>query len=270
MAVFARHFSEMRVSVDMGLRVVAGLLFCCALVPARAQTISVSEQYLFQAANAERAQRGLPALRWDVALYRAAQRHALEMARRQSISHQYPGELELADRGKTAGAKFSVISENVAEGGTALRIHDAWMNSPGHRENLLDPRVDAVGISVLQRDGQLYAVQDFERTVATLSLADQEKLVARLMLAAGSIRILPDSEDARQTCELSKGYAGPRQPNFVTHFTAGDLSRIPDSLVAQIQSGRYLEASVGACASKNSGAFTTYNIAVMLYQSAPM
>src|ERR1700742_3316719 len=168
--VFARHFSRMRVSVHMGLHVVAGLLFCLVFLSASAQTISVSEQYLFQAANAERAQRGLPALRWDAALYRAAQRHAQEMAERQSISHQYPGEPELADRGKNAGARFSVISENVAEAGTAVRIHDAWMNSPGHRENLLDPRVDAVGISVRSRNGQLYAVQDFERKVESLTL----------------------------------------------------------------------------------------------------
>src|SRR6185312_13054747 len=250
----------------MGLRLVAGLLFGFVLAPVRAQAISVAEQYLFQAANAERAQRGLPALRWDDVLYRAAQKHAQEMAKRESISHQYPGEPELADRGKSAGAKFSVIAENVAEAGTAVRIHDAWMNSAGHRANLLDPRVDAVGISVLQRDGQLYAVQDFERTVAILSVESQEKVVARLMLAAGSIKILPESDDARQTCAMSKGYSGVREPNFVTHFTAVDLSRIPDSLVAQIQSGRYREAVVGACASKNSGAFTTYNIAVMLYQ----
>lgn len=250
----------------MGLRFVACLVFLSAWVPVRAQAVSVAEQYLFQAANAERASRGLPVLRWDAALYRAARLHAQQMASRASISHQYPGEPELATRGKNAGAKFSVIAENVAEAGTAVRIHDAWMNSPGHRENLLDPRVDAVGISVLQRDGQLYAVQDFERSVVTLSVDDQEKVVTRLMLAAGRITILQEPDDARQTCTLSKGYSGARMPNFVTHFTAGDLSRIPESLVAQIQSGRYREASVGACASKGSGAFTTYNIAVMLYQ----
>jgi len=118
---------------------------------------SVAEQYLFSAANAERLQRGLPPLHWDAALYRAAQGHAQEMAARASISHQYPGEAELADRGRRAGARFSEIAENVAEAPTAVRIHDAWMNSPGHRANLLDPQVDSVGISVLRRDGQLLA-----------------------------------------------------------------------------------------------------------------
>jgi hypothetical protein len=251
----------------MKFRMIAVLLFCSwAGAVARAQQISIAEQYLFQAANAERASRGLTALRWDSALYRAAQGHAQQMAARRNISHQYPGELELADRGKSAGAKFSVIAENVAEAETAVRIHDAWMNSPGHRANLLDPRVDAVGISVLQRDGQLYAVQDFERSVATLSVDAQEQTVARLMLAAGQINILPGSDDARRTCAMERGYSGDRQPNFVTRFTAGDLSRIPDSLRAQLQSGRYREAVVGACDTKESGPFTSYNIAVILYQ----
>ncbi len=146
----------------MVFRLFAGLLFCGALLPARAQAVSVAEQYLFQAANAERASRGLPTLRWDTGLYHAAQGHCWQMAQRESISHQYPGEPELASRGKNAGARFSMIAENVAEAQTAVRIHDAWMNSPGHRANLLDPHLDAVGISVRSRNGQLYAVQDFE------------------------------------------------------------------------------------------------------------
>ena len=123
--------------------------------------VSVAEQYLFTAANAERVQRGLQPLRWDGALYRAAQGHVQEMASRASISHQYSGELELAARGRQAGARFSSISENVAQASTAVRIQDAWMNSTGHRDNLLDPLIDAVGISVLRRNGQLYAVEDF-------------------------------------------------------------------------------------------------------------
>ncbi len=64
-------------------------------------------------------------------------------------------------RGQAAGARFSVISENVAEAPSALMIQDAWMNSPKHRENLLDPRVDSIGIRVIARGDRLYAVEDF-------------------------------------------------------------------------------------------------------------
>jgi len=249
----------------MGLRLLAGLLVCCSVSPVCAQAVSVSEQYLFQAANAERAQRGLPTLHWDAALYRAAQGHALEMAKRESISHQYPGEPELATRGKTAGARFSMIAENVAEAQTAVRIHDAWMNSPGHRANLLDPHVDAVGISVRSRNGQLYAVQDFERSVESLTLEQQEQTVAKLIAAAGPVTISPAADDARQTCAQSTGFAGSRQPTFVMRYTSDDLLRIPDALKVRVASGRYSEAMVGACEAAGKQPFSTYSIAVLLY-----
>ena len=226
---------------------------------------SVSEQYLFAAANGERMHRGLPALRWDAALYRAAQAHAQQMAARASISHQYPGEAELADRGRLAGARFSEIAENVAEAPTAVRIHEAWMNSPGHRANLLDPQVDSVGISVLRRDGQLYAVQDFGRTVATLSFAQQENKVGALLQSVAPIEVLPASEDVRRTCSMDTGYSGTRRPWFVMRYTAGDLTRLPDALKVQLGSGKFHQAAVGACAARGGQAFTSFNIAVLLY-----
>ena len=251
----------------MGLRLIAVVFLLCsgAEVRLHAQRPSVAEQYLFQAANAERSQRGLPTLRWDTSLYRAAHGHAQQMAARASISHQYTGEPELADRGKAAGAKFSLIAENVAEAQTAVRIHDAWMNSPGHRANLLDPHVDAVGISVLQRDGQLYAVQDFERSVATLSFEAQEQVVAQLVAAAGQVTVLPSSDDARRTCALETGYAGSRQPWFVMRYTSGDLAQIPDALKTKIATGKFHEAVVGACSPAGNQPFSSYSIAVLLY-----
>jgi len=232
--------------------------------PQRSQ-ISVAEQYLFAAANAERTQRGLQPLQWDVALYRAAQAHAQQMAARASISHQYPGEAELAERGRAAGARFNFIAENVAEAPTALRIHDAWMNSPGHRANLLDPKADSVGISVINRDGQLYAVQDFDRTVAVLSFAQQESAVSSLLLSTAPLELLPASNDVRRTCTMDTGYAGQRRPSFVMRYTAGDLARLPDALKTELASGKYHQAAVGACSAHDGQPFSSFNIAVLLY-----
>ena len=235
--------------------------------PSKAQsdTRSVAEQYLFQAANAERAQRGLPALQWDEALHRAAINHAIEMARRRSISHQYPGEAELSERGQQAGAHFSVIAENVAEAPTAVRIHDAWMKSEHHRENLLDPRLTSIAISVILRDGELYAVQDFERSVAALSYTEQENAVAALLTAAAPVQLVDDNADARRSCELDTGYAGSRRPYFVMRFTSGDLDRLPDALRQRLATGKYRQAAVGACALHERQPFSAYSIAVLLY-----
>lgn len=225
---------------------------------------TVSEQYLFQAANAERVQRGLQPLRWDGSLYRAAINHAREMAQRQSISHQYPGEAELTERGKLAGARFSTIAENVAMAPTAPTIHRAWMNSEGHRDNLLDPTVDSVGISVLSRNGELYAVEDFDRSVQRMTLEEQESQVAELVQETARVSVA-SSDDARATCRMETGYAGSRQPWFVMRYTAGDLSRLPDQLKAKLATGKFHQAVVGACAGKQKQAFTSFNIAVLLY-----
>lgn len=228
-------------------------------------TGSVAEQYLFSAANAERAQRGLQPLRWDETLHRAAQRHAGEMAARESISHQYPGELDLAARGRAAGAKFTVISENVAEAWSAPVIHDAWMQSPDHRANLLDPRVDSIGISVMRRGGQLYAVEDFDRAARNLSFEEQERAIVELLRAEASLSFLPNVEDARQTCAMDTGYAGVRKPWFVQRFTTATLDRLPETLRQKLATGKYHSAAVGACEVRDSGSFSPYGIAVLLF-----
>lgn len=233
-------------------------------VPACAQAPrTVSEQYLFQAANAERAQRGLPPLRWDVSLYKAAGNHAREMAQRESISHQYAGEAELTERGRMAGARFSTIAENVAMAPSAATIHTAWMNSPHHRENLLDPDVDSVGISVLQRKGELYAVEDFDRSVERLTLDEQEQEVAELLQRTAPVQVAT-SEEARQTCSMESGYVG-RRPWFVMRYTAGDLTRLPTELKTKLATGKFHQAVVGACDVPQKQAFTAFNIAVLLY-----
>jgi hypothetical protein len=228
--------------------------------------MSIAEQYLFRAANAEREQRGLRPLRWDERLSRAANEHAREMAARANISHQYRGEADLAVRGKMAGARFSVIAENVAEAPTAVTIHEAWMNSEGHRANLLDPHVDSVGISVLRRDGQLYAVEDFDRSVATLTFADQEDAVGTLLRQTGTVAVLPGTRDARRTCAMETGFAGQRRPWFVMRFTAGELNRLPSTLREQLASGRFREAVVGACSAEDEEGFTAFRIAVLLFR----
>lgn len=227
--------------------------------------MSVAEQYLFNAANAERTERGLAPLRWDPALYRAAALHVREMTARESISHQYPGEADLAARAGGAGAHFSFVAENVAMAPDAVRIHVAWMRSPGHRENLLDPRADRVGISVLSRNGEIYAVEDFDRGVAAMSFEEQEAAVANLLSATAGLNVQIADGAARSTCEMSTGYAGSRRPWFVMRFTTGELNALPEQLRTRLASGRYHQASIGACTLREAEPFSAYNIAVLLY-----
>jgi uncharacterized protein YkwD len=226
--------------------------------------LTVAEQYLFAAANQARVSQGLSPLRLDPVLTEASAQHAREMASHATISHQFEGEPELTTRGANAGAHFSVISENVGEAPTSVIIHDLWMQSPGHRANLLDPSVDSIGIAIVTRDNQLYAVEDFASTVKTLTLNQQERAVAGVIAQSG-MQVAETNDDARQTCTMSTGYAGSRQPWFIMRYTASSLNTIPSQLKSRLTSGRYHQAVVGACPPTRKSSFTAYNIAVLLY-----
>lgn len=229
---------------------------------------NVAEQYLLVAVNQERAARGLPELQNDPLLAQAAHVHAAQMARYNRISHQFPGEPDLAERGAQSGVRFSKISENVALGANAAALHEIWMSSKEHRNNLLDPNVNAIGVAVVSRGGQFYAVEDFGALVKSTPYSTQESAVTQLLIQRG-LAVGPASNtstlaEARQTCTMETGYAGQHKPWFVMRYTASRLNRLPEQLESRIQSGRYHRAVVGAC-SADHGSFTAYNVAVLLY-----
>lgn len=255
-------------------KLIAAIVFLFAVAPIlRAQSIfdttpSDAEQYLLAAANQDRIARGLQPLRLDPALTQAALAHAQEMAAHRGISHQFSDEPKLSERGAQAGVHFSLISENVAEAPAALMIHDLWMHSKGHRENLLDPNVDAVGISVIVRDHEYYAVEDFANLLQPLSFNAQESAVANLLAKSGmqiaNGKVMSE-QDARQTCSMSAGYVGSRQPWYIMRYTAHSVAELPAQLQSKLSSGRYHQAVVGACAENTQTSFASYNIAVLLY-----
>jgi uncharacterized protein YkwD len=234
---------------------------------ASANSTTVAEQYLLSAANQERESRGLQPLHRNPLLANAAAQHARLMAEHGGISHQFPGEAELTNRGASAGVPFSEISENVAEAPSVVQIHDMWMHSDHHRENLLDPNIDSAGISVVARNGELYAVEDFAKTVRAVNLKEQESAIASLVEQSGRVTLARDSDAvsaARQTCSTSTGFAGTRKPWFVMRFTSDSLNQIPGELKSKLATGKYHQAAVGACASEQSP-FTSYAFAVLLY-----
>jgi uncharacterized protein YkwD len=253
--------------------------------PISPDSITVAEQYLLAAANQERAALGLSQLHRDPRLAQAAAAHARQMAAHATISHQFSGESELTARGAAAGVPFSAISENVGEAPSAPQIHDLWMHSPHHRSNLLDPSIDVAGISVIARGNELFAVEDFARTVRSVSLEQQESAIAALVTQlsvqpAGPAANQPSpaahhpvtldlspttTSAARQTCAMDTGFAGPRKPWFVMRFTSDSLTQLPTELRSRIASGRYRQAAVGACPPPRDTPFTSYNLAVLLY-----
>jgi hypothetical protein len=218
--------------------------------------------------NQSRAQAGLGRLQWDAALASAAMRHCVRMAVEGPISHRYAGELDLAGRAGAAGAHFSLIEENIALGPYAATIHQGWLDSPGHRANLLNRDIDRVGIAVIAAHGVLYAAADYERGVVVMSQAQVEASIASLISVSG-VAVSSDPRAARASCAVERGVPasdGNGQPGFVMRWQDADLSHLPRPLTEHLASGQYRRAVVGSCPAKSvDGAFTVYRVAVLLY-----
>jgi hypothetical protein len=223
---------------------------------------------LMELANRARAQAGAQPLHWDSALAEAARKHTLRMVAEGPIAHRYPGELDVSERAGHAGAHFDLLEENVAIAATPEAIHDGWMHSKEHRDNLLNPQVDRVGIAIVASRGVLYATADYARGVEALSQVQVEAQIADLIRPSG-VKIRGDHSLARSACAMTSGF--PRSvdnagPGLVIRWQDSNLSQLPKGLVDNLASGSYHEAAIGSCEPKGvEGTFTMYRITVLLY-----
>jgi hypothetical protein len=221
---------------------------------------------LMRATNEDRAQQGLGPLKWDPALARAAQRHAEWMIRQGGgLSHQYAGEADLVTRVGQEGAHFRVVAENLAVAPTPGAVETEWMHSPPHRRNILDARLNEIGIGLIRQGGNLWAVEDFSAGVAAMGSSQIERTIGQLLSERG-VRPGGDVAAARQTCAMEHGSAGGVRPKFIMRWQGSDLSRLPGVLEQQISTGRFRTAAVGACdTGHGQPGFTTYRLAVLLF-----
>lgn len=112
------------------------------------------------ATNAERAEVGCGPVRADSRLTAAAQAHAADMSARGYFSHTDRDGQDSADRIHDAGFSGSATGENIAYGqDSAAEVMAAWMDSTGHRGNILDCDYDRIGVGYDSRGD--YWVQDF-------------------------------------------------------------------------------------------------------------
>ncbi|MFM7425500.1 MAG: CAP domain-containing protein [Elainella sp.] len=109
-------------------------------------TATVVEQ-IVQLTNAFRQQNGLAPLTVDSRLSSAAQLHAQNMALQDFVSHTGADGSGIGDRISATGYRWSLAAENIAAGyQTAAAAVQGWIDSPGHRANLLDPQLTQIGV----------------------------------------------------------------------------------------------------------------------------
>ncbi len=114
---------------------------------ARAAAAAGPTAEVVAATNAERARRGLLALTVDARLTAAAQGHSDDMVRRAFFGHGDPDGMQVWDRAVARGYRYRRVAENIAAGQrTPVEVVAGWMDSPGHRANILDRDVTQIGV----------------------------------------------------------------------------------------------------------------------------
>ncbi|MFF9839814.1 CAP domain-containing protein [Streptomyces sp. NPDC013740] len=134
-------------------------------VPAVAGSAGSAGQYVDQIValvNTEREKAGCSPLRSDAKLRTAAQEHADDMSARHYYAHESPEGRNAGDRISAAGYTWSTWGENIHRGPhTPAQAVEDWMNSEGHRRNILNCAFEDIGVGVTLAANGPWWVQDF-------------------------------------------------------------------------------------------------------------
>ena len=106
-------------------------------------------QQVLDLVNKERARVQAPPVEWHEGATNAAYAHSVDMDVRQFFAHTNPDGDGPGDRLRAAGVSWGSYGENIAQGqNTPIDVMAAWMNSDGHRRNILDPAFTHLGVGV--------------------------------------------------------------------------------------------------------------------------
>ncbi len=199
------------------------------------------------------------------------------MADERTLGHVLPGEPQVAERVAATGLRFDHSGENVGYNTDFSGLHSAWMHSPPHRKNILDPNYTLVGIGVVRgADGVYWATQDFAHGTVQLSSNDAADRVAERVQALrkdSSLTRVDKPELQSMACSMGRaGKVDPRQVLAMpgVHYAITYNNSKPDQLPPSARSAASQPAvtkfAVGACEAKDAGnPGGTYYVALAFY-----
>ena len=129
-------------------------------------SVSTFEWEVFLLMNQERESRGIRPLEWHSGLAAAARNHSMDMARRVFFAHVCPSGIRSWTRVENMGIPHQRFAENLSLGHrTPEAVVEGLMNSPGHRENILNPSLTHVGVGFYlgqhRVPGQFYSAMPY-------------------------------------------------------------------------------------------------------------
>lgn len=116
------------------------------------------EQQIFDITNIIRVRHGLPIFEWDDDVAAVAYKHSKDMSENEFFSHTSPNTGELMDRLEADEVRFQIAGENIAaQYVDSIAAVEGWLNSEGHRVNLLNDEFSHLGVGVYRK----YYTQNF-------------------------------------------------------------------------------------------------------------
>lgn len=173
--------------------------------------VAGAEAAMLELVNADRRAASLAPLQPDARLVELGRAHSRDMKASGVVAHRSVTTGDASDRVKRAGVQTSTILENVARAVGVAEAHEALMNSPGHRANLMSPTATHVGIGiefgeVIGGLREVYVTQVF---ILIPPKADRAALIARIERDMAGRRLVRDGELAsvaqRIASELAAG-----------------------------------------------------------------
>lgn len=111
--------------------------------------VSADEQQILNLVNKARADAGVGPLQIDPALQKVARLKAQDMVDKRYFSHQSPTYGSPFDMMRQFGVTFKTAGENIAGNSSVEGAFNSWMNSPGHRQNILNGNYNYTGIGIV-------------------------------------------------------------------------------------------------------------------------
>ena len=129
--------------------------------------MSQVESEIFRLVNIERKKAGVNTLSYSNTMQKYARMKSEDMAVRKYFDHRDPQGNLITEKMKNDGVKYSSWGENIAYIGgesadvLASQFMRNWMNSPGHRANILSPNFTGIGVGAYKTGNTVYATQEF-------------------------------------------------------------------------------------------------------------
>jgi uncharacterized protein YkwD len=216
----------------------------------------------------------------DDSLREAARLHAERMVATKSLEHQFPGEPALLQRiADVSTLPLDRAGENIANVTCVSDAHSLLMNSPPHRQNILDPNFNLAGMAAIWSQGRLYVVQDFAHGVPGYSVAQADKLVSGAVNGARQSAGLTGliGKTPAQLNDAACSLAAEDHPNArliaasypdrkIVTYTQSRPEILPPGALRLLADPNLRQFAVGSCYARNANyPAGIYWVAILLY-----